>query len=57
MRVRSGCSHTYEVPDGPYAGTSGEGPEYETLNALGSRLGNDDLASILHEILWPIATA
>jgi aldehyde:ferredoxin oxidoreductase len=37
----------YEVSEGPYAGTVGEGPEYETLNALGSKLGNADLASIL----------
>ena len=42
------CSHAYRVTEGPYAGTSGEGPEYETLNALGSKLGIDDLAAILH---------
>ncbi len=41
------CSHTYRVDAGPYAGIVGEGPEYETLNALGSKLGIDDLPAIL----------
>ena len=41
------CSHYYEVKAGPYAGTAGEGPEFETLCAFGSRCGNSDLASIL----------
>lgn len=42
------CSHTYRVNAGLYSGTGGEGPEYETLNALGSKLGIDNLPSILH---------
>jgi aldehyde:ferredoxin oxidoreductase len=41
------CSHFYVVTEGPYAGTSGEGPEFETLCALGSRCGNSNLESIL----------
>ncbi len=41
------CSHFYEVKTGPYAGTLGEGPEFETMCALGSRCGNSDLESIL----------
>ncbi len=41
------CSHYYQVKGGPYAGTSGEGPEFETLCAFGSRCGNSDLESIL----------
>ncbi|MEW6081026.1 MAG: aldehyde ferredoxin oxidoreductase family protein [Bacillota bacterium] len=42
------CSRYYRVEEGPYAGTHGEGPEFETLAALGSRCGNSDLGSILY---------
>ncbi|NIM44592.1 MAG: aldehyde ferredoxin oxidoreductase [Nitrososphaeria archaeon] len=42
------CSRLFTLEDGPYAGTSGEGPEYETLCSLGSRCGNNDLESILY---------
>jgi aldehyde:ferredoxin oxidoreductase len=35
------------VNEGPYGGTAGEGPEFETLCALGSRCGNSNLESIL----------
>jgi aldehyde:ferredoxin oxidoreductase len=41
------CSHFYVVNEGPYAGTAGEGPEFETLCAFGSRCGNSNLESIL----------
>lgn len=42
------CKLYYEVADGQYAHISGEGPEFETLCALGARCGNDDLESILY---------
>lgn len=42
------CSRFYKVPDGPYASTRGEGPEYESISALGSKCGNDNFAAILH---------
>lgn len=42
------CSRFYRVSSGPYAGTCGEGPEFETLCSLGSRCGNNDIASVLH---------
>jgi aldehyde:ferredoxin oxidoreductase len=42
------CSRYYQVDEGPYAGTHGEGPEFETLAALGSRCGSSDLGSILY---------
>ena len=42
-----GCSRLYKVAEGPYA-TQGEGPEYETVSALGSKCGNDNFESILH---------
>ncbi len=42
------CSRYYEVAAGPHAATRGEGPEYETIAALGSKCGNDNFAAILH---------
>jgi aldehyde:ferredoxin oxidoreductase len=39
------CGRGTAVEEGPYQG-SGEGPEYETLYALGSNCGVDDLAAI-----------
>ncbi len=43
-----GCSRFYKVEEGEYAGTVGEGPEYESIAALGSKCGNAELPSILH---------
>jgi len=40
------CGKISKVETGPYAGTEVEGPEYETLFALGSLCGNDHLESI-----------
>ena len=42
------CSRFYTVPDGPYASTRGEGPEYETVTALGAKCGNDNIEAIMH---------
>jgi len=41
------CSRLYKVAEGPFA-TQGEGPEYETVSALGAKCGNDNFESILH---------
>jgi aldehyde:ferredoxin oxidoreductase len=41
-----GCGKAVEVKEGPYAGVSGEGPEYETLCGFGSNLQCDDLSAI-----------
>ena len=41
------CSRLYKVSEGAYA-TRGEGPEYETVSALGAKCGNDNFESILH---------
>lgn len=41
------CSHYYWITKGPYAGTYGEGPEYENVAAFGAVLGNINLESIL----------
>ncbi|MBS7620878.1 aldehyde ferredoxin oxidoreductase C-terminal domain-containing protein, partial [Candidatus Bathyarchaeota archaeon] len=41
------CGKISKVKMGPYAGTEIEGPEYETLFALGSLCGNSNLESIV----------
>ena len=41
------CGKISKVETGPYAGTEVEGPEYETLFALGSLCGNNNLESIV----------
>lgn len=43
-----GCGKTVKIEDGPYAGTQGHGPEYETLAGFGGSLLNSDLNSIAH---------
>lgn len=43
-----GCGKTVQINDGPYAGTQGHGPEYETLGGFGGLLLNSDLESICH---------
>ncbi len=43
-----GCGKTVRIDDGPYAGTQGHGPEYETLGGFGGLLLNADLDSIAH---------
>jgi aldehyde:ferredoxin oxidoreductase len=42
-----GCGKAIEVKEGPYAGTWGEGPEYETLAGFGGNLLIDDLAALV----------
>jgi len=41
-----GCGKAIEVQEGPYAGTWGEGPEYETLAGFGGNLLIDDLPAL-----------
>ncbi|MFQ5820927.1 MAG: aldehyde ferredoxin oxidoreductase family protein [Candidatus Heimdallarchaeota archaeon] len=42
------CSHYYHVREGPYAGTYGEGPEYEAQDGFGANLGIGEWPPILH---------
>ncbi|MEA1904628.1 MAG: aldehyde ferredoxin oxidoreductase family protein [Candidatus Hadarchaeota archaeon] len=42
-----GCGRAVEVREDPYKGTYSEGLEYETLNSLGARVWNANLASII----------
>ncbi|MGD2104248.1 MAG: aldehyde ferredoxin oxidoreductase family protein [Anaerolineae bacterium] len=41
-----GCGKAVEINEGPYAGTWGEGPEYETLCGFGGNLLIDDLPAL-----------
>lgn len=42
------CSRYCRVDQGHLAATRGEGPEYETISAMGSKCGNDNLEAVLH---------
>jgi aldehyde:ferredoxin oxidoreductase len=42
------CSSIHRVLQGPYKGSETEGPEFETLYALGSNCHNSNLESIIH---------
>ncbi|MGD9135339.1 MAG: aldehyde ferredoxin oxidoreductase family protein [Desulfobacterales bacterium] len=42
------CRHRYQILDGPYAGTFGEGPEYASIGSMGSKLGSADLERAIY---------
>jgi aldehyde:ferredoxin oxidoreductase len=42
------CSHFYLVREGEFAGTTGEGPEYEALGGFGSRCGVSSMPVLLY---------
>ncbi|MBI2874711.1 MAG: aldehyde ferredoxin oxidoreductase family protein [Firmicutes bacterium] len=41
------CGHWFRIPDGPHAGTEGEGPEYVSTGAFGTKTGNSDAGVML----------
>jgi len=41
------CAHSFEVRGGPYAGTVGEGPEYVSIGAFGTKVGVEDSSAVL----------
>ena len=43
------CGRWVEINEGPYAGTLGEGPEFQALGMLGSNLGIGDINTVLKE--------
>ena len=43
------CGRWVHVYDGPYAGTIGEGPEFQALGMLGSNIGLGDINTVLKE--------
>ena len=42
------CRHRFKIEDGPYQGTSGEGPEYASVGSMGWKIGNLNMESILN---------
>jgi len=42
-----GCKRVVRIPEGPYAGMKGPGPEYEGVVSLGSLLMIDDMAAVI----------
>ena len=42
-----GCKRHVNIPDGPYQGSVGEGPEYEGVAILGSSLMIGDMAAVI----------
>lgn len=41
------CAHSFEVRNGPWAGTVGEGPEYVSIGAFGTKVGVEDSSAVL----------
>lgn len=42
------CRHRFQIMDGPYAGTMGEGPDYASIGSMGSKIGNSNLESAIY---------
>ncbi|HTX44047.1 MAG TPA: aldehyde ferredoxin oxidoreductase family protein [Methanocella sp.] len=46
------CTRIIDVPYGPYEGTRGKGPDYDSMVAFGSQCGNDNLEAAATANLW-----
>lgn len=42
------CRHRFEIREGRFKGTRGEGPEYASIASMGPTLGNLDLSSVVY---------
>ncbi|WP_174589930.1 aldehyde ferredoxin oxidoreductase family protein [Methanocella conradii] len=42
------CTRVIDIPYGPYHGTRGKGPDYDSTVAFGSQCGNDNLEAAAH---------
>ena len=42
------CRHRFEIKEGRFKGTKGEGPEYASISSMGPTLGNLNLASVVY---------
>ena len=42
------CRHRFEIKEGRFKGTKGEGPEYASISSMGPTLGNLDLDSVVY---------
>lgn len=41
------CGNVFKAQEGPYQGAESEGPEYETIFALGGEVGNTEIGAII----------
>lgn len=46
------CTRLVNIPYGPYFGTAGKGPDYDSTVAFGSQCGNGNLEAIARANLW-----
>jgi len=46
------CTRVIDIPYGPYYGTRGKGPDYDSMVAFGSQCGNDNLEAAARANLW-----
>ncbi|HEY3274296.1 MAG TPA: aldehyde ferredoxin oxidoreductase family protein [Methanocella sp.] len=46
------CTRLINIPYGPYFGTKGKGPDYDSTVAFGSQCGNSNLEAIARANLW-----
>ena len=42
------CRHRFEIKEGRFKGTTGEGPEYASISSLGPTVGNLKLDSVVY---------
>ena len=42
------CRHRFEIKEGRFKGTKGEGPEYASISSMGPTLGNLNLESVVY---------
>lgn len=46
------CTRVIDIPYGPYQGTRGKGPDYDSTVAFGSQCGNGNLEAIARANIW-----
>jgi aldehyde:ferredoxin oxidoreductase len=46
------CTRVINIPYGPYEGTRGKGPDYDSMVAFGSQCGNDNLEAAARANIW-----
>lgn len=46
------CTRVVNIDKGPYQGTRGKGPDYDSAVAFGSQCGNDNLEAIARANMW-----
>lgn len=46
------CTRVINIPYGPYKGTRGKGPDYDSMVAFGSQCGNSNLEAAARANMW-----